>query len=151
MPQRLGNRDVGTSYRRLIQPQKVTLVIHRFGVALIAALLISPESALAQPAPSPSPTAASAKRWVPLTQPTKPPVPEVIAQYQSDISNYQMQSYQITVPNVLATIFAPYCPPGEFSNFALNGKAEAPAYPVTVTCVHSRWRVDAPGKVVKLP
>ena len=64
---------------------------------------------------------------------------------------YRLQTQQAVLTNLLFAVFAPYCKANDkISSIALSGKPEAPVYPVVVTCVRDRWRVDAPTKVTKL-
>lgn len=76
--------------------------------------------------------------------PTPPPTTD--AEYQ-----FRLQTQQVAVSNMLFTIFAPYCGADKIASLQLNNTEKSPAYPVTVTCVHSTLRVEAPDKVTKLP
>ena len=79
-----------------------------------------------------------APAWTPIPVPTPP-------------ADYQMETQKVIVTNMLYAIFAPYCGTDKIVSFAFNNKAESPAYPISVNCVHSKFRVDAPDKVTKLP
>jgi len=89
-------------------------------------------------AASPSPTALAP--WIPLPVPTQPPP-------SSDELTYRTNVLQASYTNLLFAIFAPYCEPGDkIASIALNGKTDAPVYPVTVTCTHSRFLIVDPKK-----
>lgn len=99
------------------------MIVSRLAVTVLA---------LALTAQSPAPA------WTPIPMPT-PPV------------EFQMESQKVIVTNMLYSLLAPYCKGDKIVSFALNNKAESPAYPIAVNCVHSKFRVDAPDKVTKLP
>ena len=106
-------------------------------VVVILALVLGTTAQTPSPKAVPAPTKAP-QPWAPIPMPTLPP-------------EYQLQSERVAVTNLLGAIFAPYCGSDTFSSFQFNNTQASPAYPVIVMCVHSQLRVDAPGKVTKLP
>jgi hypothetical protein len=52
---------------------------------------------------------------------------------------------------MLYALLAPYCKDDKIVAFSLNNKADSPAYPIAITCVKSKYRVDAPDRATKLP
>lgn len=115
-----------------------------FLFAVVAALALTTSAQSMAATASPAATAAPLPAWTPLPMPTPPPLSDAEVQYKLDVQ-------QTVISNMMYAIFAPYCGKDGISAVQLNNQASSPAYPVTVTCVHSKLRVDAPDKVTKLP
>lgn len=116
-----------------------------FLVAVVAALLVTTSAQSWGATASPASTAAPLPAWTPIPMPSPPPLSDAEV-------NYRLSVQQVAVSNMMYAIFAPYCAAdGGISAVQLNNTAASPAYPVTVTCVKAKLRVDAPDKVTKLP